>query len=64
MLLRNPQIANQFDLTAISLPMPGMNLPAGLMLLARNGQDRRLLSIAAAVEEVLSPRFVTHVLSR
>jgi len=53
LLLRNPQVANQFDLTAISLPMPGMNRPAGLMLLARNGLDRRLLSIAAAVEELL-----------
>jgi aspartyl-tRNA(Asn)/glutamyl-tRNA(Gln) amidotransferase subunit A len=52
MLLRNPQIANQFDLTAISLPMPGMSLPAGLMLVARNGHDRRLLSIAAGIEEV------------
>jgi aspartyl-tRNA(Asn)/glutamyl-tRNA(Gln) amidotransferase subunit A len=52
LLLRNPQVANQFDLTSISLPMPGMDLPAGLMLFARNGHDRRLLSIAAAVEEL------------
>lgn len=50
LLLRNPQVANQFDLTAISLPMPGMSLPAGLMMFARNGHDRRLLSIATAVE--------------
>lgn len=50
LLLRNTQIANQFDLTAISLPMPGMSLPAGLMLIARNGNDRRLLGLAAAVE--------------
>ena len=52
LLLRNPQVANQFDLTAISLPMQGMSLPAGLMLFARNGHDRRLLGIATAVEEV------------
>ncbi|WP_353645976.1 amidase [Mesorhizobium sp. WSM2239] len=51
LLLRNPQVANQFDLAGISLPMPGMSLPGGFMLLARNGHDRRLLSIAAAVEE-------------
>ena len=50
LLLRNPQIANQFDLTAISLPMPAMELPAGIMLIARHGDDRRLLAIAAAVE--------------
>ncbi|EHK57042.1 amidase [Mesorhizobium alhagi CCNWXJ12-2] len=52
LLLRNPQVANQFDLTAISLSMPEMSLPAGLMLFARRGHDRRLLSIAAAVEEL------------
>jgi len=54
MLLRNPQVANQFDLTSISLPMPGSALPSGLMLFARNGRDRRLLEIAAAVEAVLA----------
>lgn len=53
LLLRNPQIANQFDLTAISLPMPGMHPPAGLMLVARHGEDRKLLAIAAGVEAVL-----------
>lgn len=53
LLLRNPQFANQFDLTAISLPMPDMPLPAGLMLVARHGGDRRLLSIAAGVEAAL-----------
>jgi aspartyl-tRNA(Asn)/glutamyl-tRNA(Gln) amidotransferase subunit A len=53
-VLRNTSIANFFDLTAISLPMPGSGLPCGLMLMARNGQDRRLLRIAAAVERLLN----------
>ena len=53
LLLRNTQVANQFDLCAISLPMPDMTLPAGLMLVARHGHDRRLLGIAAAVETLL-----------
>lgn len=53
LLLRNTQVANQFDLCAISLPMPGMVRPAGLMLVARNGQDRRLLRIAAEIESLL-----------
>ncbi len=53
LLLRNPQVANQFDLTSISLPMPGMSLPAGLMLFARHSHDRRLLAIAAAAEAAL-----------
>jgi aspartyl-tRNA(Asn)/glutamyl-tRNA(Gln) amidotransferase subunit A len=53
MLLRNPQVANQFDLTSISLPMPGAPLPVGLMLFSRHGEDRRLLRIAAAIEALL-----------
>jgi aspartyl-tRNA(Asn)/glutamyl-tRNA(Gln) amidotransferase subunit A len=53
MALRNAAIVNFFDLCAISLPLPrGDGLPVGLMLAARNGQDRRLLRIAAAVEKL------------
>ena len=55
MLLRNTTIGNFFDLCAVSLPIPrDGNLPCGLMLLARNGHDRRLLRIAAAVERVFA----------
>ena len=51
LLLRNTDLVNFFDLCAISLPLPrGAGLPAGLMLVGRNGQDRRLFDIAAAVE--------------
>ena len=53
LLLRNTQVANQFDLCAISLPMPGTELPAGLMLVARSGHDRHLLEISATVERLL-----------
>jgi len=53
LLLRNTTIGNFFDLCAISLPLPrDGGLPCGLMLLARNGKDRRLLQIAAAVEKL------------
>ena len=51
MLLRNTAIGNFFDLCAISLPLPAA-LPVGFMLLARNGQDRMLLRIAAAMEKL------------
>jgi aspartyl-tRNA(Asn)/glutamyl-tRNA(Gln) amidotransferase subunit A len=52
MALRNTTIANFFDLTAISLPLPRDGaLPTGLMLFARNGHDRRLFRVAAAVEK-------------
>jgi len=55
MLLRNTVIANFFDLCAISVPIPREGgLPTGLMLIARNGQDRRLFRIAAAVERLFT----------
>jgi len=55
LILRNTSIANFFDLCAISLPLPrGDGLPVGMMLVARNGQDRRLLRMAAAVERLFA----------
>jgi aspartyl-tRNA(Asn)/glutamyl-tRNA(Gln) amidotransferase subunit A len=55
MCLRNTTIWNFFDCCAISLPLPSeAGLPAGLMLAARNGHDRRLFRIAAAAERVIS----------
>jgi aspartyl-tRNA(Asn)/glutamyl-tRNA(Gln) amidotransferase subunit A len=56
LILRNTMVANQFDLTSISLPMPGTPLPVGLMLVSRHGTDRRLLAIAAGVERRLAER--------
>ncbi|MBJ6127238.1 amidase [Microvirga splendida] len=53
-ILRNPMFCNQFDLTAISLPVAGCERPVGFMLVARHGQDRRLLEIAAGVERALA----------
>jgi aspartyl-tRNA(Asn)/glutamyl-tRNA(Gln) amidotransferase subunit A len=53
MLLRNTSVGNFFDLCGISLPLPA-KLPVGLMLLARNGHDRMLLRMAAAVEKLFA----------
>ncbi|WP_370153421.1 amidase [Ferrovibrio sp.] len=54
-LLRNTAVGNFFDLCAISLPLPAQGgLPVGLMLMARNGQDARLLRIAAAIEALFA----------
>jgi aspartyl-tRNA(Asn)/glutamyl-tRNA(Gln) amidotransferase subunit A len=54
-LLRNTAIINFFDLCAVTLPLPvAPALPVGLMLIARNGDDHRLLSIAAAVEKLFA----------
>ena len=53
MVLRNTSMWNFFDCCAISLPIPGPGLPVGLMLVARNGQDRQLFAVAAAVERSL-----------
>ena len=55
MLLRNTSMWNFFDCCAISLPLPREGgLPTGLMLVVRNGQDRRLFRIAAAVERLFT----------
>jgi aspartyl-tRNA(Asn)/glutamyl-tRNA(Gln) amidotransferase subunit A len=55
LVLRNPALVNFFDLCAISLPLPRAGgLPVGLMLVARNGQDRRLFRMAAAVERLFA----------
>jgi len=53
LLLRNTQIANQFDLCSITLPMPVKGMPAGFMLTARNGADKLLFAAALAVEKLL-----------
>jgi aspartyl-tRNA(Asn)/glutamyl-tRNA(Gln) amidotransferase subunit A len=55
LLLRNAAIVNFFDLCAISLPLPrGGGLPVGLMLVTKNGEDKKLFRIAAAVERLFS----------
>lgn len=52
-LLRNPALVNFLDGCAISLPCHRAGeAPVGLMLIARRGEDRRLLTIASAVEEL------------
>ena len=53
LVLRNTSIGNFFDLCGVSLPLKA-RLPVGLMLMARNGHDRMLLRIAAAVEKSLA----------
>ena len=52
-VLRNPSIVNFFDLCAITLPL-ATPIPVGLMLVARNGHDHRLLRIAAATAQLLA----------
>lgn len=52
---RNTQPGNYLDLCGASLPlsMTGHDLPCGLQLLGAPGEERKLLSIALACEEVL-----------
>lgn len=55
LILRNTALANFFDRCSISLPChkPG-DAPVGLMLVGETMADRRLFSIAAAVEAALA----------
>lgn len=53
LLLRNTAIGNCFDLCAITLPIPGNGLPVGLMIVSRNGEDRKLFRIASTIEAIL-----------
>jgi aspartyl-tRNA(Asn)/glutamyl-tRNA(Gln) amidotransferase subunit A len=53
--LRNTSLINFFDLCAISLPLPRQgDLPVGVMVVARNGEDRKLFRIAAAIERLFA----------
>jgi aspartyl-tRNA(Asn)/glutamyl-tRNA(Gln) amidotransferase subunit A len=55
LLLRNTSLWNFFDCCALSLPLPREGgLPTGFMLVARNGHDRRLLRIGAAIERLFN----------
>jgi aspartyl-tRNA(Asn)/glutamyl-tRNA(Gln) amidotransferase subunit A len=57
LVLRNPSIANFLDRCSISIPCHRAgDAPVGLMLIGEHGADRRLLAIAAGVEQVVSPR--------
>jgi aspartyl-tRNA(Asn)/glutamyl-tRNA(Gln) amidotransferase subunit A len=56
LLLRNTGLANFFDRCSVSIPCQRAgDAPVGLMLIGENGADRRLLSIAAAVEKKVAP---------
>jgi aspartyl-tRNA(Asn)/glutamyl-tRNA(Gln) amidotransferase subunit A len=56
LVLRNTTIANVLDRCAISIPCHrGGDAPVGLMLVGEHGGDRRLFSIAAAIEQIVSP---------
>src|ERR1044072_3083544 len=54
LMLRNTSTWNFFDMCAISIPIPGSGLPVGLMLVARNGHDRRLFEVAAGIERLFA----------
>jgi aspartyl-tRNA(Asn)/glutamyl-tRNA(Gln) amidotransferase subunit A len=56
LVLRNPSIANVLDRCAITVPCHRAgDAPVGLMLIGKHDDDRRLLSIAAAIEGAVSP---------
>jgi aspartyl-tRNA(Asn)/glutamyl-tRNA(Gln) amidotransferase subunit A len=56
LVLRNPSVFNFYDLPALSLPLPRATgeLPVGLMVVGRRGEDHALLGVAAALEALLA----------
>jgi aspartyl-tRNA(Asn)/glutamyl-tRNA(Gln) amidotransferase subunit A len=55
--LRNTAVGNFLDLPAISIPCHADgSLPVGLMLFGVRGHDRRLLSVARGLEQVIRGR--------
>ena len=55
LMLRNPTFINFLDGCALSLPCHRKGeAPVGLMIAGTGGQDRRVLSLGAAIEKVLS----------
>ena len=56
-LMRNTGVANFIDGCAISIPCHKQGeTPAGFMVMGAHNTDQRLLSIAAAIENLVSPR--------
>lgn len=53
MLPRNTRLFNVVGAPAISLPLPGSALPAGLQMAARAGADDQLFAFAQTVEALL-----------
>jgi len=55
LMLRNPSLVNFLDACAISIPCHGAGTaPAGLSLVGRRGEDRRLLAVARTVSRVIA----------
>ena len=56
LMLRNPAVVNFLDRCAISVPChEAESAPVGLALMGEHGQDRKLLSLALSVEQIVSP---------
>ncbi len=55
--LRNTSVVNYLELCALTMPvgLDRAGMPVGLQLIARNGEDERLLAIALAFEKCLGP---------
>ena len=53
-LSRFTRIANYLDFPAISLPMSGLGLPAGVQIMARHGSDSALLAAAHVLAPILA----------
>jgi aspartyl-tRNA(Asn)/glutamyl-tRNA(Gln) amidotransferase subunit A len=54
LLLRNTSVVNFLDRCAITVPIQTAGAPVGLMIIGEHGADRKLLSVALGIEQVIS----------
>src|SRR5262249_4864443 len=53
LLLRNTSVVNFLDGCAVSLPIPTVGPPVGLMVVGANGADRKILAAALGIEAAI-----------
>jgi len=54
LLLRNTSVINFLDRCAITVPIPTVGPPVGLIIVGENGADRHLLGLGRGIEEALN----------
>jgi aspartyl-tRNA(Asn)/glutamyl-tRNA(Gln) amidotransferase subunit A len=54
LLLRNTSVINFLDRCAITVPIPTVGPPVGLMIVGEHAEDRHLLGVGGSIEAALN----------